>query len=62
MRNDEIPTIPIENDSLYNMVRTKLVETLERNYSNGFKAIPISFSARKFIVMEFDVEVPVKLI
>ncbi len=62
MRNDEIPTIPTENDSLYNMVRTKLVETLERNYSSGFQTVPISFSARKFIVVEFDVEIPVKLI
>jgi len=62
MRNDEIPTVPTDNDSLYNMVPLKLVETLERNYSSGFKAVPLSFSARKFTVVEFDVEVLVKFI
>jgi hypothetical protein len=30
VRNDEIPIVPNENDSLYNMVCTKLVETLEK--------------------------------
>ncbi len=62
MRNDEIHVVPIENGSLYNMVRTKLVETLERNYSSGFKTIHVSYSAKIFIVVEFNVEVPMKLI
>lgn len=36
VRNDEIPTVPAENGFLYNRVRTKLVENLERNHSSGF--------------------------
>ncbi len=35
---------------------------LQRNYSSGFKVIHVSSNVRKIIVVEFDVEVLVKLI
>jgi hypothetical protein len=52
-----ISTIPSENGPLYNMVHTKFVATLEGNNFSGLKTIPISSSARKYVVAELDVEI-----
>jgi len=62
VKNDEIFGILVENGSLYNKVRIKLIENLEGNHSNVFKAIPISFGVRKFVAMNLDVKVLVNLI
>jgi hypothetical protein len=55
VRNGEIPTIFIENGFFYNRVRTKSIEVLEGNHSNGFKKIHVSYGARKIVVVDLDV-------
>jgi len=60
-RNDGILIILVENSSFYNTVRTKLVEILEGNHYSGFKVIPVGFGARKFVVVNHDVELLVNL-
>jgi hypothetical protein len=62
VKNDEIFGIPIANGSLYNRICTGSIETLEGNHYGGLKAIPISFGARKFIVMNLNVKILVNLI
>ncbi len=62
VKNDEIFGILVENGSLYNRVHIELIKNLERNHFNVFKAIPISFGARKLVVVNLDVKVLVNLI
>ncbi len=42
IRNEGIPTWLVENKSFYNKVHIKLVENLEGNQYNDFKAIFVS--------------------
>ncbi len=35
---------------------------MERNHYNGLKAIHASFGARKFVVVDLDAEIPLKLL
>lgn len=62
IRNDETPTILFENDSFYNKVCKEPVEILEGNHFSGFKAIHVSYGARKYVVVDHDVKVAMKLI
>jgi hypothetical protein len=62
IRNDEIPTWPIDNESFYNKIHTKHVETLERNHYIDFKTIHVNFGAKKNVIIDLDVEVQVNLI
>ncbi len=62
VRNDEIPTVPAENGFLYNRIHIKPVETLEGNHYSGFKAIPVSPSAKKSIIVKPNAKVPLNLI
>jgi hypothetical protein len=62
VRNEGIPTILVGNSYLYNTICPKLVEVLEGNQYNDFKAIPPSFGTRKPIAIDFDAEIPLKLL
>ncbi len=53
--------LPFENGPLYNLVHVDIVVIIQRNHSNGLKIIPISFSVRKFIIAERNVEIPTGL-
>jgi len=62
IRNDETPIILLENGFFYNKVYKEHVEMLEGNHYNGLKIIHVSSNARKYVVVEFNVKVPMKLI
>jgi hypothetical protein len=62
VRNDKILAIPVENNSFYYKVHTKLVEALEGSHSIGFKTILVGFDARKFVIVDHDVELLVNLL
>jgi hypothetical protein len=59
-RNDETPIILLENGYFYNRVCRELVEILEGNHYSGFKTIHVSFGARKYVVVDPNVKVPMK--
>lgn len=53
VRNDEIPTMLMENSFFHNKVCIKPSETI-RHHSSGFKLIFVSSSARKYVVVDLD--------
>ncbi len=62
IRNDETLTILFENDYFYNKVHREPIEIFQRNHFNHFKAIHVNYGAKKYLVVDHDVEVPMKLI
>jgi hypothetical protein len=62
IRNDETPTILFENDYYYNKVHREPIDIFERNNFSDFKSIHVSYGARKYVVVNHDVEVSMKLI
>lgn len=62
LRNGEILVVIIENGSFYNMICTKPIEALKENHFSGFKAIPISSGASKFVIVDLDVVIPMNLL
>ncbi len=62
VRNKRIHAGLVENNSFYNGVRTELVEILEGNQYNDFKAIVASFGIRKPLVIDLDTKIPLNLL
>ncbi len=56
IRNDEIPTMLIENSSLHNKV------CIEGHHFSGFKVIFVNSSAQKYVVADLDAEVLMNLL
>ncbi len=53
----------IEGEKTYHHLwQAAIVEILEGNHFSGFKAIHVSYGARKYVVVDHDVEVVMKLI
>ncbi len=61
VRNDEIPTMLIENSFFHNKVCIKPSETI-RHHSSGFKLIFVSSSARKYVMVDLDAEMLVNFL
>lgn len=62
VRNDEIPSILIENSYLHNKVCIELIETIKGHHSSSFKKIFVSSNAQKSVVVDPNVEVLVNLL
>jgi len=62
IKNDETPLILLKNEFFYNRVCREHVDILEKNHFSGLKIILVSFGARKYVVVDRNVKVPMKLI
>jgi hypothetical protein len=52
----------IENGFFYNIIHTKPIEVFKGNHFSDFKTILVSFGARKIIVVDLDVVIPMNLL